>query len=51
LALDILKVTTLPFGGEEEDEEEAPAKKAKAKKKVQVEYPVVGVLFSSFIVQ
>jgi flagellar FliL protein len=51
LALDILKVTTLPFGGEEDDEEEAPAKKAKAKKKVQVEYPVVGVLFSSFIVQ
>jgi flagellar FliL protein len=51
LAQDILKVTTLPFGGEEDEEEEAPAKKAKAKKKVQVDYPVVGVLFSSFVVQ
>jgi flagellar FliL protein len=51
LAQDILKVTTLPFGGEEEDKEEAPAKKAKAKKKVQVDYPVVDVLYSSFIVQ
>jgi flagellar FliL protein len=51
LAQDILKVTTLPFGGEEEDEEAAPAKKTKGKKKVQVDYPVVSVLFSSFIVQ
>ncbi len=52
LAQDIFKVTTLPFGGEEEDED-APAQKAKskAKKKVQVDYPVVNVLYSSFIVQ
>ena len=51
LAQDILKVTSLPFGGEEEDEEAAPPKKTKGKKKVQVDYPVVNVLFSSFIVQ
>lgn len=49
LATDILRETTIPFGGGE-DEEEQPSKKSK-KKKAPVQYPVVGVLFSSFIVQ
>lgn len=49
LAEDILRETSLPFGGGEE--EDAPAKSSKKKKKVQVQYPVVGVHFSSFIVQ
>ncbi|MDT8992908.1 flagellar basal body-associated FliL family protein [Curvibacter sp. APW13] len=48
LAQDILRETSLPFGGGEEDE--APAKGSK-KKKVVVQYPVIGVHFSSFIVQ
>jgi flagellar FliL protein len=53
LAQDILRETSIPFGGGEDDhEDESSSKKSKAKKKVvQVEYPVVGVLFSSFIVQ
>lgn len=54
LATDILKKAAIPFGGEEdEDAEPEPSetKKKKKKKKVVVEYPVVGVLFSSFIVQ
>jgi flagellar protein FliL len=59
LAKDILRETTLPFGGGgEEEHEEADAKpKAKKKKKKEkaasehAEYPVLGVLFSSFIVQ
>ncbi len=53
LAEDILRETTIPFGGSYDDEEEdANSKKPKTKRRVvQVEYPVVGVLFSSFIVQ
>lgn len=52
LAKDILREAAVPFGGgDEEDEEEASTAKKKKKKKVHVEYPVVGVLFSSFIVQ
>lgn len=51
LAKDILRETSLPFGGgDEEHEEEATAKKKK-KKAAHPDYPVVGVLFSSFIVQ
>lgn len=53
LAKDILRETARPFGGGNDDEvttqeESAKAKKTKAK---QPDYPVVGVLFSSFIVQ
>lgn len=49
---DILKAASIPFGGSWEDEDEgASSKKKKKKKVVQVEYPVTGVLFSSFIVQ
>lgn len=44
LAEDLLAVAIEPFGGGHESE-------SKKKKKVVVEYPVVGVLFSSFIVQ
>ena len=55
LALDILKKTAAPFGGSEEGDEPAVATDAKQKKPPQkraaAEYPVVGVLFSSFIVQ
>jgi flagellar FliL protein len=56
LARDILREAAIPFGGGEDDEEEdgavAPKKKSAAKKRVaHVEVPVVGVLFSSFIVQ
>ena len=54
LAKDILHQAAIPFGGDEEppDEDEAPKKKKKSSKKVaHVAYPVVGVLFSSFIVQ
>jgi flagellar FliL protein len=54
LAKDILRESSLPFGGgdeEHEDESAAPKKTAKKKKVVHPEYPVVGVLFSSFIVQ
>jgi len=57
LAKDILRETSRPFGGgdDEEDantdhEDTAKAKKKKPKAK-QPDYPVVGVLFSSFIVQ
>lgn len=52
LAKDILREAAVPFGGGDDDEEDdhAPSKKKK-KKKVHVEYPVKGVLFSSFIVQ
>jgi len=39
----------VPFGGGEEEEESTSKKKKK--KVVHVEYPVTGVLFSSFIVQ
>lgn len=54
LASAILKEAAIPFGGGHDDveEEEAPApKKKKSKRAPVVEYPVVGVLFSSFIVQ
>lgn len=47
---DILKAASIPFGGSDE-EEETTSKKKKKKKVVHVEYPVTGVLFSSFIVQ
>lgn len=56
LAKDILRETSRPFGGGEADEDESEhadaskSKKKKAKAK-QPDYPVVGVLFSSFIVQ
>lgn len=55
LAKDILRETTLPFGGGDDasahDDGATPAKKKAAAKSGHVEYPVVGVLFSSFIVQ
>lgn len=50
LAEAILRETSKPFGGGDEEDEEAPKKKSK-KRAPQVEYPVVAVLFSSFIVQ
>ncbi len=54
LAKDILQEASIPFGGHR-DEREATATTAKKKKPVKkadaTEYPVVGVLFSSFIVQ
>lgn len=49
LVEDIVKAAAVPFGGGEEEEDHAPKKKKK--KVVHVEYPVTGVLFSSFIVQ
>jgi flagellar FliL protein len=56
LAKDILRETAKPFGGGGDEEEpaevDAPKKKKKAATKTaHSEYPVVGVLFSSFIVQ
>lgn len=51
LAKDILRQAEIPFGGGDEDEAEPPKKKKGSKKVVHPEYPVVGVLFSSFIVQ
>ena len=56
LAKDILREASLPFGGGEPDEGGAESTLAKNKKKNDAkagvgEYPVVGVLFSSFIVQ
>ncbi len=54
LASDILRKAAVPFGGGRDDAHEAEppdAKKKKSKNKAVVEYPVVGVLFSSFIVQ
>lgn len=56
LAKDILRETEIPFGGggdDEHEDESASAKKKNGKKNnvVRVDYPVVGVLFSSFIVQ
>jgi len=47
---DILHETSVPFGGGEEEDAAAVDKK-KPKKKVVKQYPVVGVLFSSLIVQ
>ncbi|WP_240538260.1 flagellar basal body-associated protein FliL [Rhodoferax sp. PAMC 29310] len=53
LAKAIVKEASIPFGGGQEvEEEEAPvSKKTKSKRAPVVEYPVVAVLFSSFIVQ
>ena len=58
LAKAILRETTLPFGGGNDapaHEEEKPAPKKKKEKAAaaseHAEYPVLGVLFSSFIVQ
>jgi flagellar FliL protein len=52
LASDILREAAVPFGGGEDDhEDESASAKKKKKRAVHVEYPVVGVLFSSFIVQ
>ncbi len=56
LAKDILRETSRPFGGGDEeaaDPADAPkARKKESKPKArQPDYPVVGVLFSSFIVQ
>lgn len=53
LAKDILREASIPFGGGEDahdSEEPAPKKKA-VKKDAHADLPVVGVLFSSFIVQ
>ena len=50
LSKDILHETAKPFGGGE-DEHEAEAPSTKKKKKAEPEYPVRGVLYSSFIVQ
>lgn len=53
LAKDILREASIPFGGgdDEHDDEENARSKKKKKKVAHVEYPVKGVLFSSFIVQ
>lgn len=52
LAKDILREASLPFGGGDVGEhDEAPAKKKKDAKSGHADLPVVGVLFSSFIVQ
>lgn len=52
LAQDILREAAIPFGGGDDDhDDESSSKKKSKKKKVHVEYPVKGVLFSSFIVQ
>ena len=52
LAKDILREAAVPFGGGDDDEDEHDAKPKKKKRRVvHVEYPVKGVLFSSFIVQ
>lgn len=48
---EILRETSVPFGGGEEDADEAPKSKKKTRKRAPVQYPVVGVLFSSLIVQ
>lgn len=48
---DILRETSVPFGGGDDHEDEAATPKKKPKRKVVVQYPVVGVLFSSLIVQ
>jgi len=50
LARDTLRETSIPFGGGEEEEDESASKKSK-KKKAPAQYPVINVLFSSFIVQ
>ncbi len=54
LAKDILRLASVPFGGSATGRDEktgSGSKKDSDKKEASVEYPVVGVLFSSFIVQ
>ena len=52
LAKAILHEAIIPFGGgEDEPAAEAEGSKKKKKKAAHAEYPVTGVLFSSFIVQ
>ena len=54
LAKDILRLASVPFGGSASGRDEKSGstnKKNPEKKEATVEYPVVGVLFSSFIVQ
>ena len=53
LIAEILRETSVPFGGGDDDEvNETPTAKKKVKrKKAPVQYPVVDVLFSSLIVQ
>jgi flagellar FliL protein len=49
---EILVETSIPFGGSHAEEEvPAPTSNKKPKKKAAVQFPVVGVLFSSLIVQ
>jgi flagellar protein FliL len=50
---EILREASVPFGGggEEEVADEAATAKKKTKKKAPLQFPVVGVLFSSLIVQ
>lgn len=51
LAKDILREAAVPFGGGDDEEEESASSKKKKRRGPPVQYPVVGVLFSSFIVQ
>lgn len=51
LAKDILREAAIPFGGENGEHDEAEKPKSKKKKAAHAEFPIVGVLFSSFIVQ
>ena len=51
LAKDILREAAVPFGGGDDDDEHDEKPKKKKRRVVHVEYPVKGVLFSSFIVQ
>jgi flagellar FliL protein len=52
LAKGILREAVIPFGGgEDEPAAEAEGSKKKKKKAAHPDYPVTGVLFSSFIVQ
>jgi flagellar protein FliL len=51
LAKAILREASIPFGGGDEPADDAESGKKKTKKAAAPEYPVVGVLFSSFIVQ
>jgi len=51
LAKDILREALIPFGGSEAGVAPAGGKKKTVKAVTQAELPVVGVLFSSFIVQ
>lgn len=51
LIQEILRETSVPFGGGSEVVEDVPAGNKKPKAKKAPEYPVTGVLFSSLIVQ